>query len=1159
MKPLLRPRRGEFASVVGVVALLGALSILPVSVTAGAAVSVEVSGTVVGSGGTPIPGVLITAVDPGTSVVRFGPTVTAEDGRFSLQVEAGSYDFRFDPPDGSGLVPVVHSRVSVTAAQTINVQMIPAPPNVETHRFSGVVATHEGSQLHNLRASLGGVSGRVNVDGPGGFALDVPSGVYTDLKATNGLAAIFTPEVPNYPWAAVISPGPGAVAFDLTTHDVVQNLRMPPTTTIEVTVRDAAGNLVGGGYPVGAKGASTPGVGFAFVPGGPADYRLDSTASGTSTAADGVARFLAFTGISLPAGEVCVRAVPGFVSTFCNDTPIDIGGDPVRITLVQPSPPAHTFSGVVRDAGGAPVPGITVGVGDSSTRTRSDGWFSITKSPGKYPLRLAGGSPGMGPLGVPGLPSGFWFTGPPDTLDLTTKDVTAELRLPPTVTVTVTLKDAAGNPAPGVPVEFRGLLPDHDLLGSQGPTFESVQTGEVSDDRSSSDGVSRFTIFRGTVFAADTGICAEFAVTPRLVCNTAPLDTSAGDTSLTLSQKPPTPTYTLSGKLSTAATTPTPGVTINLGNAFTRTGTDGSFRITHDPGTLRLSVGGGGGASQLDIPGLPRQFSFSRNDFTLSTDVDVDLRLPTTTTATVVVKDSHGTPVTGANVSVRGRFAHGYPLIAGDPATFDGGILVFADRTDSRGESVVTVFSGLTFAPGTICIDYDSVHECNATTLTTADGELSLVFQQQLPVPAAPDGLRATTPTSIAPTLSWNPVVGADHYVIYRGDTVAGTANGTVFTDVTAVDGALTYAVAAANGAGIGPKSHAIIVVFDSVAPTVTGQPDRPANSGGWYNAPVTIDWSAVDIAPSSGTPTQPPPTVLDAEGIGMVATSDASCDPAGNCATGRHPLSIDRTSPELHDVTWSVNPVTVGASTTMSVTAADLLSGVRDGEYFLGSDPGVGMAAPLTRVGGQLTATIDPGLPVGVHDIGLRARDNADNWSAVVHTMLVVFDPTGVGVTGKNRKDLVPQQANGDVLPGLTDANQTDAAEYGFTVDYRDGALDPRNDFHFSYTTGTNCNSPQPLNCHSLTLRTDSFDWLVIDQPNNSRSRFQGLATITVDGVVSVTPVTVEAIDGARRTPSTADQILIRIYPPATNPSTAAWIYQASGSLDRQNSVHIR
>ena len=70
--------------------------------------------------------------------------------------------------------------------------------------------------------------------------------------------------------------------------------------------------------------------------------------------------------------------------------------------------------------------------------------------------------------------------------------------------------------------------------------------------------------------------------------------------------------------------------------------------------------------------------------------------------------------------------------------------------------------------------------------------------------------------------------------------------------------------------------------------------------------------------------------------------------------------------------------------------------------------------------------------------------------------------------------------------------------------LDYRNGTLDPRNDFHFVYSAGIRCNTANPGNCHRLSLDATNFQWLVIDGANNSRCRFQGQATLTVDGATT-------------------------------------------------------
>lgn len=117
----------------------------------------------------------------------------------------------------------------------------------------------------------------------------------------------------------------------------------------------------------------------------------------------------------------------------------------------------------------------------------------------------------------------------------------------------------------------------------------------------------------------------------------------------------------------------------------------------------------------------------------------------------------------------------------------------------------------------------------------------------------------------------------------------------------------------------------------DATAPVVTGMPDRPANSNGWYDADVAIDWSSVDPEPSSGTPTDPPNTVASTEGANIVYTSDPSCDPANNCATGSLTLSIDKTNPTISGTRAPLANVNGWNKTAVTVTfdCADALSGV--------------------------------------------------------------------------------------------------------------------------------------------------------------------------------------------------------------------------------------
>jgi streptogramin lyase len=270
----------------------------------------------------------------------------------------------------------------------------------------------------------------------------------------------------------------------------------------------------------------------------------------------------------------------------------------------------------------------------------------------------------------------------------------------------------------------------------------------------------------------------------------------------------------------------------------------------------------------------------------------------------------------------------------------------------------------------------------------------------------------------------------------------------------------------------------------------------------------------------------------------------------------------VDRTAPSAGTPTWSANPMQVGTSTTLTVPVSDAVSGVSGGEYYLGTDPGVGNATAMAydSTAGTLTASVGATLSPGVYSVGYRAEDAAGNWSSAATTMLVVYDTnTTLSMTGKNKKDLVPSLANGDILPGLISSAQTDAADYGFTVQYKNGGLDPHNDFMFTYTTGTNCKKASAQNCHSFSLNTTGFDWLVVNGTNNSQGEFQGTATVTVDGVTTTNPFTVSGIDGSRLPQPTDNSLVVRVYAPGANPATATPIYQASGSMSSNNSVRIQ
>lgn len=163
----------------------------------------------------------------------------------------------------------------------------------------------------------------------------------------------------------------------------------------------------------------------------------------------------------------------------------------------------------------------------------------------------------------------------------------------------------------------------------------------------------------------------------------------------------------------------------------------------------------------------------------------------------------------------------------------------------------------------------------------------------------------------------------------------------------------------------------------DTVPPVVAGSPDRPANAASWYNAPVTVSWTSTDPAPSSGAPTQPAPTVAATEGNRVSYTSAPSCDPAGNCATGSIPISIDMTAPTI---AFSGNSGTYPVDTTVAIACAatDALSGIASNTCSPTSQPAYSFG-------------------VGSHTITADATDNAGNHATASTSFTVTVTAAGL------------------------------------------------------------------------------------------------------------------------------------------------------------------
>jgi hypothetical protein len=184
-------------------------------------------------------------------------------------------------------------------------------------------------------------------------------------------------------------------------------------------------------------------------------------------------------------------------------------------------------------------------------------------------------------------------------------------------------------------------------------------------------------------------------------------------------------------------------------------------------------------------------------------------------------------------------------------------------------------------------------------------------------------------------------------------------------------------------------------IALDTTPPMVTGVPDRQPNANGWYNANVTIDWQATDPAPSSGTPTDPPNTTASTEGAGVTYTSQNSCDPAGNCATGSTQLSIDKTAPAGAFTGSAVIIRLLGGN--IHGTVGDGLSGVDEVKLTVGATTfssktgGITLTCNTARTSCTWAVANPFQLPLGSSSYTLTTIDKASNQVTTPRTYLII------------------------------------------------------------------------------------------------------------------------------------------------------------------------
>jgi uncharacterized protein (DUF2141 family) len=227
--------------------------------------------------------------------------------------------------------------------------------------------------------------------------------------------------------------------------------------TVTATVRDADDNPVSGvTVRFTVTGANSASGSDTTDANGVATF----TYTGTTVGLDTISAFADTDGDGTqdpgePSGIATKTWTPGAPATLTLDPPAD----------TNPVGTPHTATATVRDAGGNPAPGVTVRFSASGANSASGS--DTTDANGEATFTYTGTTAGLDTISAfadsdndgtqdPGEPSGIatktWTPGAPATLTL---DPPADVNtVGETHCVTATVRDAFGNPVPGVTVRF---------------------------------------------------------------------------------------------------------------------------------------------------------------------------------------------------------------------------------------------------------------------------------------------------------------------------------------------------------------------------------------------------------------------------------------------------------------------------------------------------------------------------------------------------------------------------------------------------------------------------------------------------------------------------------------------------------------------------------
>jgi hypothetical protein len=328
---------------------------------------------------------------------------------------------------------------------------------------------------------------------------------------------------------------------------------------------------------------------------------------------------------------------------------------------------------------------------------------------------------------------------------------------------------------------------------------------------------------------------------------------------------------------------------------------------------------------------------------------------------------------------------------------------------------------------------------------------------------------------------------------------------------------------------------------IDLTPPTITPNLVPPANSFGWNNTNVTVNFVCADAL--SGVASCSPPASFTAEGAGQTAPGTAT-DKAGNSTSTTATVNIDKTPPTISATVMpapdahGIVTLPSGGSATVSFTCADSLSGVA-----------------------SCPATIQVSTPGANQQFSGTAADKAGNNTSTSVTFSVEAAPLTITPTPSpapngngwnNTPVTISYQCSGGVPPVQCPASQTissEGANQAISATATDAAGQSASasttlniDLTPPVITATVVPSPNPggiINATSATVTFNCSDALsgVATCPSPVTTTTTGLQTISGT-----------AVDKAGNTNSASIQFTLQPFPPLQIVATASPASNSAG-----------